>query len=40
MCLDELHDICGIAGLFDERFVDRDADLVIIYYILRHSTFQ
>ncbi|CAD8099201.1 unnamed protein product [Paramecium primaurelia] len=27
MCLDELHEICGIAGLFDERFVDRDADL-------------
>ncbi|CAD8165096.1 unnamed protein product [Paramecium pentaurelia] len=27
MCLDELHEICGQAGLFDEKFVDRDADL-------------
>jgi hypothetical protein len=27
MCLDELHEICGMAGLFDEKFVDRDADL-------------
>lgn len=34
MCLDELHEICGIAGLFDEKFVDRDADLVIINYNL------
>lgn len=34
MCLDELHDICGIAGLFDERFVDRDADLVSILILL------
>ena len=30
MCLDELHEICGMAGLFDEKFVDRDADLVFI----------
>ena len=31
MSLDELHDICNIAGFFDENFVDRDANLVLYY---------
>jgi hypothetical protein len=29
MCLDELHDICNMAGFFDENFVERDSNLVI-----------
>lgn len=37
MCLDELHDICGLAGLFDEKFVDRDADLVYNFIFIFFS---
>jgi hypothetical protein len=33
MSLDELYEICTVAGFFDENFVERDVNLVI-YFIL------